>query len=152
MLISLQLDDKAKKTIRKLIKNDESLIDNLHIKAWLNEGTRVMCYILKENDNIVSFALLNKVDYDPLETHTNPILFGFIYTFENERNKGYGSKLVNHIKKGNQLTGFCNSDISVALFEKCGYSVICGILRFPPSVYTQEITRECIFKNKLLGL
>lgn len=72
------------------------------------------------------FALLHKVDFDPLHTHVNPKVLDFIYVLEAYRRQGHAVELLQKVKENNQATAFCNSDESVALFEKAGYTIMMG--------------------------
>src|SRR3546814_3569469 len=70
---------------------------------------------------LCGFALLRKVDYDPINTHTDPEVLDFIYVLEARRRLGHALALLEKVKENNEATAFCNSDESVALFEKAGY-------------------------------
>lgn len=126
MQIKLLMKNKAKKTIKKMIKriNDTTSIDSLtymNIKAWLNETNNVKCFILYENEIIKSFALLHKCDYNPLNTHKNLYILDFIYTFIPYRRNNMAYKLLLHIKNANNIIAFCSNDASFMLFQKAEY-------------------------------
>jgi hypothetical protein len=54
--------------------------------------------MLKE-DNLLSFAILSKMDFDPWNKHKDPWTLNFIYTFAKYRKRGYAKKLLAWIKK-----------------------------------------------------
>jgi len=114
-MINLEVK-KAKEIIKKL----NTLYNNDHIIQWYNEK-KVKAYILLEDNIIKAFALLHKIDFDPYKKQYNPYIIDYIYTFEQYRNMGYCSKLLNHIKIDNEIIAFCSNDISSNLFEKVGY-------------------------------
>lgn len=97
----------------KSLKITENLIEQ-----WFHDKN-VSCYILYEEDTPKSFALMSKMDFDPLKTHSPPKTLNFIFTLEEHRRKGYARQLVLHIKKSNQFTAFCSNDDSVKLFTIC---------------------------------
>lgn len=148
MTIIIEYKKDAKMLIRELFTIENKLIFNSIVNVWLcEESYRVICIILQKENKPVSFALLHKMDFDPINIYNKPVLLDFIYTFDDERNKGYASKLINKIKKNNQITGFCDSDKSISLFKKNGYSIISHIVRFPPSPIDYKllpIINECI--------
>ena len=53
---------------------------------------------LNADDDVVSFALLHKTDYDPYRKHKNPYVLDYIYTYTNYRNMGHAQSLINKIK------------------------------------------------------
>lgn len=137
MKIELLINNKAKKTIKNMIKkiNDNEkqfgssatststfYIDiYMHIKRWLDETNNVKCFILYENEIIKTFALLSKCEYDPFGTHDNPYILDFIYTFIPYRRNKLSYKLLLHMKNTNNITAFCSNDESFMLFQKAEY-------------------------------
>ena len=130
-IVILKNDD-AKKHVMSM----EMMKYNKYVELWLKETNMTMCIILckcKTNlETTISFALLHKMDFDPVSYHVNPILMDYIYTFNSYRNNGYASILIKKIKKNNQVTAFCNSLQSEHLFAKNGYNVSeNGSARYP---------------------
>lgn len=136
MEIKLLINNKAKKTIKNMIKkiNDNEKQfgssetststgswTNMHIERWLDETNNVKCFILYENEIIKTFALLSKCDYDPLNTHDNPYILDFIYTFISYRRNKLAYKLLLYMKNTNNITAFCSNDESFMLFQKAEY-------------------------------
>ena len=78
--------------------------------------------LFNDEDNIVSFSLLSKMDKDPLKQHINPYYLSYIYTFEDYRRKKFASKLIENIKKDLETTVFCTNDNNKDLFEKLGFN------------------------------
>jgi len=135
MGIKLLINAKAKNAIKQLMPKNENIS---YISSWMEEDA-VKCFLLYNDYNTcVSFALLHKCDHDPFNSHDRPQVFDFIYTFAQHRNKNYACKLLTHIKNNNNnVTAFCNNDISSHIFQKCGYILTacpenpCEIYRYP---------------------
>ena len=68
-----------------------------------------------------SFALLTKLDKDPLKTHSNPYYLNYIYTLEEYRRLGHALSLLIYIKNLENTTAFCTDDIAQKLFKKAQY-------------------------------
>ena len=98
-------------------------INRLFVRQWLSE-TPVTCYSISNDGNVCGFALLHKVDYDPLGTQTNPKVLDFIYVLEPHRRQGHALELLKRVKEHNEVTAFCNSKPSIALFAKAGYVIM----------------------------
>jgi hypothetical protein len=120
MDIKLLINKKAKKTIKNITVDNEY---KLFINRWLSETRTVKCYILYENNKIKTFALLSKMDYDPINTHSNPYILDFIYTFKQYRRNMLAYKLLIHIKNIEEITAFCSNDNSIMLFQKAEYKL-----------------------------
>ena len=118
IMIKLSINRKAKSLIRNITK---IIDDKKIINRWIHETNTVKCYVLYENDIIKSFALLSKCDHDPLNTHGNPYILDFIYTFKPYRRNNLAYKLLLHMKNKNNITAFCDNDESVMLFQKAEY-------------------------------
>lgn len=123
MKIKLLINNKAKNTIKNIKKglNEVYSYDKQIIERWLAETNNVKCFILYENEIIKTFALLSKCDYDPLNTHSNPYILDFIYTFIPYRRNKLAYKLLLYMKNANNITSFCSNDESFMLFQKAGY-------------------------------
>lgn len=117
---------------KNAINNISEISSNIFVRQWLKETNGVFCIIYSKNNILLCVALLHSLDYDPLNIHVKPILLDYIYTFNNCRRQGHAYSLLKKIIKKNTITAFCNNDSSVALFEKCGCSVINDMARFPP--------------------
>jgi GNAT superfamily N-acetyltransferase len=118
----------------------------------LNDDNDVICIILyNKEEKPVTIALLHRLDFDPLGIYNKPLLLDYIYTYDIHRNKGYASKLLDKIKKKNQIQGCCDSGKSVRLFEKSGFYVSPKkVFRFPLSNKDHKIDnlyQECIDEN-----
>jgi GNAT superfamily N-acetyltransferase len=99
----------------------KDILEDIYVTEWL-ENKLVKLYLIYNEDNIlVSFALLNKLDRDVLKKHKNPFYLNYIYTFEKYRRKGYAYQLSLEIKKDLETTIFCTDDISQNLFKKAGF-------------------------------
>lgn len=115
----------------------KDLLDLLYIQEWFAAPTtNVKLYLLyeskesnkneenkesEESNEILSFALLTLMKRDPMKTHTNPHYFNYIYTFEENRRKGYALELAKYLKDLVEVTVFSTDDISSNLFEKANY-------------------------------
>ena len=113
---------------------------NVFVNALFYETNDIYCVVLYKEKIPVSFALLHKMDFDPIKVHTKPVLLDFIYTFETHRRNGYAAKLIKALKKSNQMTGFCNTDDSVRLFTRCGFSLNGDCCRYPMEMKYSERT------------
>ena len=89
------------------------------LHQWIKEKVKVMFLHLDKNNNVVSFAILHRVDYDPYRKHKNPYVLDYIYTYELYRNMGYAQSLIKKIKQDYEFTAFCLSDLSDLVFQKC---------------------------------
>lgn len=116
MKFNLLINNKAKKFIRNLINNNNEF-QSMYINRWLQETRTVKCYYLDNEDKIVNIVLLSKMDYDPLQIHTNPYVLDYIYTFKEFRNQKNASKMIEYLKDRDQLTVFCDSVESENLFK-----------------------------------
>ena len=54
---------------------------------------------LNADDDVVSFALLHKTDYDPYRKHKNPYVLDYIYTYTNYRIMGHAQSLIRNKTK-----------------------------------------------------
>jgi GNAT superfamily N-acetyltransferase len=119
-----------------------------YIDTWLNHDNDVICITLYNKEDPVTIALLHRLDFDPLGIYNKPILLDYIYTYDIHRNKGYASKLLQRIKKNNQIQGFCDSVKSITLFKKNGFYVSPkNVFRFPLSdkdYKIDDLYKECV--------
>ena len=53
---------------------------------------------LDSDDNVVCFAIIHKVDFDPLKKTKKTHILDYIYTYKQFRNKGYAQTLIHKIK------------------------------------------------------
>ena len=85
---------------------------------------KVMVLKVNENDDVVSFAILHKTNYDPFRTHKKPYVMDYIYTYEKYRNMGHAQTLIKSIKSKYEFTAFCDTNLSATVFNKCGLDII----------------------------
>ncbi|KAI3656569.1 hypothetical protein MP638_000555 [Amoeboaphelidium occidentale] len=87
-----------------------------YVDQWLQEH-QVTLLRLK---NHKSYALLAKIDIDPLRTHNDPYVLHYIYTDPSERGHGYASSLLKHLKQSYEVT-FFPEDPDRQLFRRAGF-------------------------------
>lgn len=103
---------------KKLYKTDFNMD---YFNSWLAETVIVKAYCLfGDNGCLLSIALMSKCEYDPLDRQTNPMIINYIYTLPQQRRKGYGSILLNHMKSREEFTAFTCSPESEGIFSKNG--------------------------------
>ena len=90
----------------------------LEIQSWLLKNRQTKIYILYDDNSIVSFALLSKMNFDILNHHKNPVLLDFIYTLENRRMKGYATQLISELQKKEELNVFTNQIDFLKMLKK----------------------------------
>lgn len=147
MTILIKYNIESKNIIKQIFTDT-----NMYVSQWLGETNETYCVILYKEDIPVVFALLHKMDFDPVGVHNTPVLLDFIYTFEQHRNKGYATKLVRKLKQNNQMTGFCSNDDSINLFKKCGFNITKGnCCRFPKSADDYKMDTCCSNIMKEVG-
>lgn len=115
------LEDNLAKSFINDNESFENIRDLLYFTEWIDEKN-VKLYLLYEDDIIKSFALLSKMDKDPLKIHLNPYHLNYICTFENERRKGYAYNLSLEMKKEENITIFCMNEETINLFKKAEYN------------------------------
>jgi len=128
------LDNKlAKNTIKKILDDKKYDIQHSDIfEQWLERKQDVKCYLLYDNKLLTVISILSKNDFDPLNEHNKPYTLEYIYTVESVRRMGYAYTLLKHIKQNDQITAFCSSNLSIALFEKAQFKkYINDIYRYP---------------------
>jgi hypothetical protein len=109
----------AKNAIQKILKNYKS--NDIFVTDWLNKK-KVKCFILESNGEPKSFALLKKMDFDPLGKHLkDPYMLEYIFTFETERRKNFAFMLLTHMQQQKMELSVCYTDNSVALFKKANF-------------------------------
>ena len=94
----------------------------LYFDEWKNQKN-IKAYLLFENDILKSYALISKLDHDPVKIHKTPFYFNYIHTLKEYRRKGHAYYLVSHIKNNEEITVFCTDDIIQNLFKKAGYNM-----------------------------
>ena len=99
----------------------KDILEDVYIIEWLDEKN-VKLYLLFNDEELVSFSLLSKMDRDPLKTHKNPYHLSYVYTFEDHRRKGFAKHLLQETKKELETTVFCTNNNNKDLFEKAGYN------------------------------
>ena len=73
---------KTNQDAKNIINSFSKLKNDIYVNQWLKETNGVFC-VLKFNDNyeIICFALMHLLDYDPLHLHIKPVYLDYIYTF-----------------------------------------------------------------------
>ena len=104
---------------RAIELKDDSTYRMVH--GWTREQHKFLYLKLNEDNEVVSFSVLHKVDFDPLKKQKNPFVLDYIYTCPKHRKLGYATSLLNHIKHEFECSAFCNNTISCELFRKCGF-------------------------------
>ena len=113
------------------------------VHQWAKEKVKIMFLKLDEDDNVVSFAILHRTDFDPLKTQRVPHIVDYLYTYPDFRSKGHATALLNELKKHYECSAFCTTDVSLAIFQKSGFvqsPFMMGLhlLRYPP-VYRKHV-------------
>jgi hypothetical protein len=139
---------------KRFIYNLIDLKDNPFIQQWLQETYPVFCVIKynEENTYPVCFALLHKMDFDPLNIFDKPVLLDYIYTMPKCRRNMHAYKLLIRIIKKNKVIGFCCNDESEKLFIKCGFSYHPNnqfMVRFPPLISSSKNGKDTLCEELL---
>ena len=123
MRVKTFLNENAKTFVRKRIlpNNTDSIVSDV-ITNWMGQDAEVECYALYDGDDLVSFAILSKCDFDPIRVHTNPYIIDFIHTTEKMRRNGHGRRLLEYIRPKHETTAFCIEEISEYLFKSAGFT------------------------------
>lgn len=108
------LEDDCAKDFIKEYKDDP------FVEEWLLENN-VKVYLLYDNDLLKSFALLTKLNKDPLKIHSKPYYLNYIYTIEEYRRCGNAYELLLYIKNFEEMSLLCSDDISQQLFKKADF-------------------------------
>ena len=90
---------------------------------WVKEKNQVMVLKLNSNNDVVCFAVLHEIDFDPMRQHKKPYVMDYIYTYEKYRNNGHAQSLINDVKTKYQFTAFCDSKLSESVFKKCNLNL-----------------------------
>lgn len=122
MNIQFLYGDKARIIIYKL--HDTIIGYESTVERWLNEQNKVRCYLLYQDNKLKSLALLSECNFDPLKEYKYPYILDLIYTYESFRNNGYCTHLINHMKKNNEMTAFCDNSISSNLLKKLKFRYV----------------------------
>ena len=76
----------------------------------------------KDTNNIVCFALIHKLDFDPYNKHKNPSYIDFIFTIPKFRRSGAALELLKQLSNVKlELTASVDISESLKLFNKAGY-------------------------------
>ena len=105
----------------KVHETFKNILDDFYIIEWFDEKNVKLYLLFNDNNDLVSFSLLSKMDRDPLKIYKNPYHLSYIYTFENYRRQRFASKLLEYIKNELETTVFCTNDNNKDLFEKSGF-------------------------------
>ena len=57
----------------------KNILDDFYIIEWFNEKNVKIYLLFNDDDKIVSFCLLSKMNKDPLKTHKDPYYLSYIY-------------------------------------------------------------------------
>ena len=123
-MFAVHRNEKAKKVIRKVLKDNPELQDNiLYVNRWISETRPVRCYTIQDKltGRVVSFILLSKNDYDPFKEQSRPFALEFVYTVSEFRRQNFAYKLLLHIKDHEETTAYCSCSESEELFKKAGF-------------------------------
>ena len=115
-------NDKSREIIRNIINDitDDITDDLKYVNQWFMDK-KVKCYVLEEDNKIKCFALLSKMDFDPMKEYNNPYTLNYIYTFPVYRRDNLAYNLLCNIKEKEQLTAFTTDEVSDELFKKSNY-------------------------------
>ena len=87
------------------------------------QKNKVMFLKLDDDNNVVCFAILHKIDFDPKKEHKMPYVLDYIYTYKQFRGKGYAQILINTIKKTFEFTAFIQTLTAFVVFFKCDLNI-----------------------------
>ena len=97
--------------------NEENVCD--WITTWVNKNGKKIYYLKNEKEEILAFAILHKMDFDPLKRYNKPYIFDLVYTLEKYRRNSYALKILEKLKDNKEeLSALCSNDASVNLFKK----------------------------------
>ena len=100
-----------------------SLLDKNELKALCGASAEV--YLLTDNKNLVSFAVL--AEQDEFDIPELSPWIGFVYTFPQYRGKHHAGKLINHIcdiLKASETKDIYISTEEIGLYEKYGFTFL----------------------------
>ena len=98
-----------------------SLLDKNELKKRCGASSEV--YLLTDDDNLVSFAVLS--EQDEVDAKDLSPWIGFVYTFPEYRGNHYAGKLIKHIcdiAKSNKASRIYIPTDANGLYEKYGFS------------------------------
>ena len=115
------IGDSARKLIRTL-RDRGTLTDmeSSYLRQWACEKN-VVCAYLESADEIVSFCILHKLDFDPYGVQANPYLIDFIYTFPHHRGHHYAPCLLIEMTPKFETTAFLSNERSYDAFMRATY-------------------------------
>ena len=128
--------EESRKMIQKIMatSDENEISSNMYIEHWVNDKRPVSCFVItNQSNNTTAFALLSKMDFDPLFDSKSCYCLDYIYTFEEYRRHGFAKQLVNHLKtfknplipNSSMIYAHCTCEKSEQLFSKCGYTQVC---------------------------
>jgi hypothetical protein len=153
MTFNIYKNNKARNILMNLVdKIDKNEVENKTIiMSSLNDFSEKFCFTLSIDDIICSFAILNKMDFDPNKYHNNPYMLHLIFTFPKFRRQNHAFQLINYILENNyQITSFPDSPESEKLFRKLKFKEFNIGIGFPlfKSVNDKTINKKNIKKIK----
>jgi hypothetical protein len=103
-------------------------LNNIEIQIvinWLKEKDALFARLYEKNtNNIVCFALIHKLDFDPFNKHKRPSYIDFIFTIPKFRRSGAALKLLEQLSFTKlELTASVNIPESLKLFNKASYKL-----------------------------
>jgi len=112
----------AVKTVNQFVKQhrDELGTDLQFINGWMkNNNTRHLhAFVLYENGEAASVAVLSKCKYDPMREQEKPHVLDFVYTVSSKRARGYCTRVVQEVQKRFQFTSFSTNSVLGHIFNK----------------------------------
>ena len=111
------------KTLLKFNNHPKKDEFKMYLDVWANEK-KVFAIIKVVACKSVGFALLHKVERDPLKEHQNPWVLDLIFVTSSYRKKGHASSMLREMQKHNilEVTAFYPSDEGAALLAKHGFT------------------------------
>ena len=112
--------------IRIEIENLFHYLTNVEIQMvinWLDEKDALFARLYdKDTNNIVCFALIHKLNFDPFNKHQRPSYIDFIFTIPKFRRSGAALELLKQLSNVKlELTASVNIPESLKLFNKACY-------------------------------
>jgi GNAT superfamily N-acetyltransferase len=112
--------------IRLELKNLFHYLTNIEIQIvlnWLNEKDALFARLYdKDTNDIICFALVHKLDFDPYRKHKRPSYIDFIFTIPKFRRNGAASNLLKQLLNTKlELTASVNISESLKLFNKANF-------------------------------
>ena len=110
--------------------------DAMNLETWFRHDLEtVSIAYVRENGNLVSFALMHQMDFDPWGSHSKPVLMDLIFTKPSCRDQGTATAILEHLMaKGWEITALCNGEKSKEFFVSRGYKHVDMYLGASPVV------------------